>query len=149
MNKFSFRLFLLLKIPIAYLAGLKLSHINDNEASIDVKHKWMNQNPFRSMYFAVQAMAAEISTGLLVFRHIDAKKANVSMLVTNQQAQFTKKATGKINFHCQNGIDIEKTIEKALNSGEGQVVWANSIGTDQTGDVVSSFKFEWSIKKRS
>jgi hypothetical protein len=29
-----------------------------------VKHRWINQNPFNSMYFAVQAMAAELSTGL-------------------------------------------------------------------------------------
>jgi len=35
-----------------------------------VKHRWLNQNPFNSMYFAVQAMAAELTTGALVMYQI-------------------------------------------------------------------------------
>jgi hypothetical protein len=34
------------------------------------KHRWINQNPFNSMYFAVQAMAAELATGALVMFQI-------------------------------------------------------------------------------
>jgi hypothetical protein len=39
---------------------------------VSVKHRWINQNPFNSMYFAVQAMAAELATGALVMS--DSKK---------------------------------------------------------------------------
>jgi hypothetical protein len=35
-----------------------------------LKHRWINQNPFNSMYFAVQAMAAELATGALVMFQI-------------------------------------------------------------------------------
>jgi hypothetical protein len=35
-----------------------------------VKHRWINQNPFNSMYFAVQAMGAELATGALVMYQI-------------------------------------------------------------------------------
>ncbi|HQR92027.1 MAG: thioesterase, partial [Sphingobacteriia bacterium 39-39-8] len=66
-NPIKFRFFLLQKLPSALIAGLKVQEISTLEAVITVKHKWLNQNPFRSMYFAVQSMAAEMSTGLLAF----------------------------------------------------------------------------------
>ncbi len=58
--------FLMLKLPSAWLCGVRVKAISDTNCSVGVKHKWINQNPFKSMYFAVQAMAAELSTGALV-----------------------------------------------------------------------------------
>ena len=34
------------------------------KAIVTVRHKWFNQNPFKSMFWAVQGMAAELSTGI-------------------------------------------------------------------------------------
>jgi hypothetical protein len=42
-----------------------------------VKHRWINQNPFNSMYFAVQAMAAELATGALVMFQIQKVVENI------------------------------------------------------------------------
>jgi hypothetical protein len=148
LEKLKFRLFLLYKLPIAFIAGLRLVTIDDSKAEIRVKHSWLNQNPFNSMYFAVQAMAAEISTGLMVFRRIDQSGKSISMLVTNQEATFTKKATGWNNFKCQDGDLISAAIDKAVETKEGQTVWVKSIALDQKGDMVSEFKFQWSIKER-
>ena len=147
-EKLKFRLFLLYKLPIAFLAGLRLVKLDDGTAEIRVKHKWINQNPFRSMYFAVQAMAAEISTGLMVFRRIDQSGKSVSMLVTNQEAIFTKKATGWNYFKCEDGDLISQAIDRAVETKEGQTVWVTSVAVDSTGDQVSVFKFQWSIKVR-
>jgi len=148
-ERLKFRLFLLYKLPIAFLAGLRLVKINDAKAEIRVKHKWINQNPFRSMYFAVQAMAAEISTGLMVFRKIEQSGKSISMLVTNQEAVFTKKATGWNYFKCEDGNLISAAIDKAVETKEGQTVWVTSVANDSTGDKVSVFRFQWSIKERS
>ena len=147
-ERLKFRLFLLYKLPIAFLAGLRLVKIDDSAAEIRVKHKWINQNPFRSMYFAVQAMAAEISTGLMVFRKIDQSGKSISMLVTNQEAIFTKKATGWNYFRCEDGNLISQAIDRAVETKEGQTVWVTSVAVDSTGDRVSVFKFQWSIKER-
>ena len=49
-----------------------------------VKHRWINQNPFNSMYFAVQAMAAELSTGALVMI-ANSKKRQKNFDVSGQQ----------------------------------------------------------------
>lgn len=148
-ERLKFRFFLLYKLPIAFLAGLRLVRIDDDSAEVRVKHKWINQNPFKSMYFAVQAMAAEISTGLLVFRRIEQSGKNISMLVTNQEAVFTKKATGWNYFKCEDGNSISDAINKAVETKEGQTVWLSTKGHDSQGDQVSVFRFQWSIKERS
>jgi hypothetical protein len=62
--------FLMLKLPSAWISGVRVKKISKSECEVGVKHRWINQNPFNSMYFAVQAMAAEMSTGALVMLHI-------------------------------------------------------------------------------
>ena len=106
----------------------------------------MNQNPFKSMFWAAQGMAAEMSTGVLVMRAIADSKENVSMLVTHQEANFYKKATGKIVFTCKGGSEISKAIKMSKINKEGQVVQLIAEGKNEDGVVVSKFSFEWSLK---
>lgn len=138
--------FLMFKLPSAYISGVRVQNINEKECKVKVTHKWINQNPFKSMYFAVQAMAAELSTGALVMYHIKKSGRKVSMLVFSNQSNFTKKATGKIVFTCSEGAKIEETIQKAIKTGEGQTCWMKSIGINEKGEQVSEFNFEWTIK---
>ena len=98
------------------------------------------------MYFAVQAMAAELTTGALVLSQIRSSKKNISMLVANSKSNFTKKAIGRITFTCNDGLLIENAIKNAIETNEGQTIWMKSIGIDQKGDQVSEFDFEWSIR---
>jgi len=138
--------FLLFKLPSCYFSGVRVKSITETTCVTSVKHKWINQNPFNSLYFAVQAMAAELSTGALVMSCIKESNANVSMLVANNKATFTKKATGRISFTCTNGFDINEAIQKTIASGEGQTCWMKAQGVDEAGDVVSQFDFEWTVK---
>ena len=98
------------------------------------------------MYFAVQAMAAELTTGALVISQIQQSGKKISMLVANNKANFTKKATGRITFTCNDGHLIEDAIKKTISNGEGQTFWMKSIGKDEKGDQVSELDFEWSVK---
>lgn len=141
--------FLFFKLPSAFWCGVRVQSIKDSVCITKVTHKWFNQNPFKSMYFAVQAMAAELSTGALVVAQIQESKKNISMLVANNKATFTKKATGKIVFTCKDGALTKEAIRKTIETGEGQTVWMQSIGTDSKGDQVSVFDFEWTIKLKS
>lgn len=138
--------FLFFKLPSAYWSGVRLKYIDEDSSITTVKHSWKNQNPFRSMYFAVQAMAAELSTGVLVMKKIEESEKRISMLVANNTSTFTKKATGRINFICVDGLLIETAIQKALLTGEGQTFWMKSIGTNEKGEQVSEMSFEWTIK---
>lgn len=138
--------FLLTKLPAAYFSGVRLKTMNSNEAIITVRHRWINQNPFKSMYFAVQCMASELSTGILIIKKIHDSGKKVSMLVTEQKSTFTKKACGRIHFTCSDGYKIDKVLQEALKTGESQMLELTSVGVDEKGDKVSSFTYQWSIK---
>ncbi len=137
------------KLPSAYICGVRTKSISDQSCEVTVKHKWINQNPFKSMFWAVQGMAAEFSTGALVIAKIQESGQKISMLVTTNKAVFTKKATGKITFTCNDGNKINQAIAQTIKTGEGQTVWMQSQGVNQDGVVVSTFDFEWSIKLKS
>ncbi|MFC7358288.1 DUF4442 domain-containing protein [Jejudonia soesokkakensis] len=141
--------FLLFKLPSCYFSGVRVKTISEITCTTSVKHKWINQNPFNSLYFAVQAMAAELSTGALVMSCIKEKNAKVSMLVANNKANFSKKATGRITFSCHDGLAIKEAIDRTIETGDGQTCWMKSQGVDEQGDVVSTFEFEWTVKKKS
>ena len=64
-SKWLFKFFLLQKMPIALLAGVRVRALNAESAVVSIPYKWLSQNPFRSVYFATQAMAAEMSTGVI------------------------------------------------------------------------------------
>lgn len=140
--------FLLLKLPAAYITGVRLKEITNTLCVTSVKYRWINQNPFKSMYFAVQAMASELSTGALVLKYITESKHGISMLVTKNTGSYSKKAKGRITFTCFDGNLIAKTIAIAIETGEGQVMTLTSVGVDASGDEVSRFTYEWSIKRK-
>jgi hypothetical protein len=138
--------FLFFKLPSAFICGVRVKTINATECIVSVKHRWINQNPFQSMYFAVQAMGAELSTGALVMYHIQKSGRKISMLVANNKGNFTKKATGRITFKCNDGHLIEEAIQKTIATGEGQTFWMKSIGMNEQGVQVSEMDFEWSVR---
>jgi hypothetical protein len=142
-------LFLLAKLPSAFLCGVRLKNMSDTQSTTSVKFKWINQNPFGSMFWAVQGMAAELATGALVIQKIKASGQNISMLVASNNAVFTKKAKGRINFVCNDGEKLDSVMEKAIQTGEGQAIVMNAIGTNSEGVQVSSFNFEWTLKVKS
>lgn len=140
--------YLLMQLPSAYFTGIRVVQIDENKVVTRVKHRWINQNPFRSLYFGVQVMAAELSTGILVMRSIFDSQQPISMLVTEQKAVFTKKAVGVIHFTCNGGQIIDEIVTRTLTTGQGETFWLESIGVDEKGDVVGKYQFQWSIKKK-
>lgn len=141
--------FLFFKLPSAYWSGVRVKAISKDKCTVTVKHRWFNQNPFNSMYFAVQAMAAELTTGALVMMQIKLSGKKISMLVANNNGNFTKKATGRIIFTCNDGHLIEDAIKQTIANGEGQTIWMKSVGINEKGEQVSEMNFEWSIRLKS
>lgn len=148
MSPSKFNTFLMFKLPSAWLCGVRIREISGEICKASVRYRWINQNPFNSMFWAVQGMAAELSTGALVISKIQKQERRFSMLVVNNKASFTKKATGKITFICNEGKLIDEAIRRSLETGEGQTFWMKSIGTNEEGMAVSTFHFEWSVKAK-
>ena len=143
-----FNAFAFFKLPSAWWCGVRLRSCDENKAIVTVKHSWFNQNPFKSMYWAVQGMAAELSTGAMVNAQIRGRGEDISMLVANNKANFSKKATGKITFTCKDGQRIKEALDQTIATGEGQTFWMDSVGINEDGLVVSTFNFEWTVKLR-
>ena len=112
-----YTLFTFFKLPSVFWTGIRTAKVTDTTCEVTVKHRWINQNPFRSMFWAVQGMAAELTTGLLITNGIRKSKANISMLVLNNNANFSKKATGRITFTCTQGAAIGELMEELIKTG--------------------------------
>lgn len=152
MTKFSvsnLNRFLALKLPSAYFSGIRVTSISNSEAMASVRHKWINQNPFKSLYWATQGMAAELVTGLLVMKKIKESKKKISMLVVHQEGDFFKKATGLITFTCDQGNRIDEAIQRTIETGEGQTFLLQAEGFNEEYEKVSTWEFTWSIKVKS
>ena len=138
---------MLFKLPAAWLTGVRISSISDTKCEVKVRFKWINQNPYRSMFWAVQGMAAELTTGMLLTKSIQESNTNISMLLVGNKSNFYKKAVGKIKFICDQG----ETAKELINLTKINIThkaWLKAKGFDETGDIVSEFDFEWSCKKR-
>jgi len=146
LNPIFFKLFLLLKLPMAFLAGLKLKELTDEHAVVLMKYKYLNKNPFGSIYFACLSMAGELASGMLAASIAYKSNPKISMLVIGVTIKFTKKAVGIITFECTQGKEIYKTIQKSIDTGEGKTIEALTIARDENGDVVAEFFIKWSFK---
>jgi hypothetical protein len=143
-----FKLFMLAKLPMGFLAGLKIEEITEEKSIVSVRYKYLTKNPFRSVYFACLAMAGELSSGSLGLLQTYGSIPAVSMLVVNMEAQFTKKAVGKIKFTCQDGLAIKNAVTESKKTGEGKTVITTSTGIDDSGQEVAVFKITWSFKAK-
>lgn len=145
-KKFSF--FLLTNLPIAWIAGVRLKHLDRSGSTTSIKLHKMSQNPFKSIFWAVQGMAAELSTGVQLFDEMEKSGRRFSVLVTHQEAFFTKKAVGKCTFTCDEGEKLREAMQRAYDSDVPQSIRVSSIGIDEGGNQISEFFFTWSIKAK-
>ncbi|HVI47023.1 MAG TPA: DUF4442 domain-containing protein [Chitinophaga sp.] len=146
---FKFGAFMVWKLPAAWLAGVRLRSLDDESCVTSVPYKWLSQNPFRSTYFACLSMAAELSTGLPSMMYLRSASKRVSMLVTNMEGTFVKKATGRTFFTCSDLPALKSAIEKAVNQEEPVTIVVRSEGRDKEGTLIASFAFTWSFKGKS
>lgn len=143
-----FRMFLLSKLPAAYLAGVRVREADEERCLVSVPYKWLSQNPFRSTYFACLSMAAEMSTGALAMAQIYKLQPAVSMLVVKVESEYFKKATGRTYFECVDGKIFRTAVEETIATGEPRVVKAKSVGRNKEGELVAEFVITWSLKAK-
>ena len=149
LNKFKFGLFMLKELPSAFFSGVRVKDITEEKAVVTIPFKFFTKNPFKSVYFASQAMAAELSTGILALSQVSGIEPKVSMLVFNMKADFLKKAKSRLTFECFDGLKIKEAVQECKKTGEGKTVEVRSTGKDTEGDIVSEFYFTWTFKQKS
>jgi len=141
-----FRIYLLKILPMGFFAGLKIDSVTREKCVVTVPYKWLNKNPFRSTYFAVLGMGAELSTGFPAFSFTWKAKPAISMLITGVRGEFSKKATGRIYFTFDQLASMQEAIEKTIVSGAGETFECLSVGRTRDGKEVARFYFTWSFR---
>lgn len=149
LHPIKYRMFLLTQLPMGFISGLRIKNLQEETASVTVRFKWVNKNPFKSIYFAVLSMAAELSTGVLAYGLLYRRNPAVSMLVLRCEADFLKKATGTITFTSNDGNLIAAAIEQSVATGEGVTVRCAATGVNEQGDIVARFVFIWTFKAKA
>jgi hypothetical protein len=89
LNPFIFWVAMLSKLPSAIFWRLRVKKLDQDKCEVSLPFFWRTQNPFRSIYFAALAGAAELSTGILCQMAL-AGKGKFSMLVVDFRAEFYK-----------------------------------------------------------
>ena len=148
LTPFTFRLMMLKVLPLAFFAGLRLHHVDDNSCTVRLKYGYLTQNPFRSIYFAALAMAAEMCSGLPALLYLRRSKVNSSMLVTEMSSVYHKKAVGTITFKFEEVPALQAAIREAVDTPDGRTFDAVSKGYNEQGDCVATFTVRWSFRKR-
>ena len=143
-----FRIFLFVRLPSAFFAGVRVQEIDQTKCVVRIPYKWFSQNPFRSTYFACLSMAAEMSTGVLAMAHVYKRQPPVSMLVVKVESEYYKKATGVTVFTCDAGNKISKAVEEAIETGAGISIRVLSTGKNSQGETVAEFWITWSFKAK-
>ena len=148
-NKFLFKLFSISKLPLAFISGLKVLDLDENQCSTSVGYKYLNKNPFQSTYFAVLNMAAELSTGVLALLATKGRAPSVAVIIVSMKADFQKKAIDTITFSCSDGEKLFRAVDKAIETKEPQTATVVTAGKNENGEIVSACEFTWSFKERS
>jgi hypothetical protein len=136
-------------LPLAAFAGLRVVRLDEGACAVRLPGGWRTQNPFRSTYFAAQAMAAEMSTGAPALVLVEDAPASVALLVVGLRATYSKRLVGEGAFTFEDVAGMRGAIGRAAASDEPQAFAARSIGRDATGDAVAEFEISWSFKRRS
>ena len=148
LRPWNFRLYLWARLPLAACAGLSLRRLDETACTVTLPGGWRTQNPFRSMYFAAQAMAEEMATGAPAMMLAEGASASVSMLVREVRGVFTRRIQGQAAFTFEDLDGMRATVERAGASGDSESFVARSIGRTSDGTAASEFEITWSFKRR-
>ncbi|MBT6517768.1 MAG: thioesterase [Candidatus Marinimicrobia bacterium] len=147
-NWFLFKAYSIQKLPLAFLTGFKILKLDESKCITSVKYSYLNKNPFRSTFWAVLGMAAELSTGAYALLATKGKEESVAVILVETHAEFVKKATGSTTFTCSNWFEFDKAVARAIETGEPQTAIGRSIGSNSNGETIALFEFTWSFKIR-
>jgi hypothetical protein len=130
------RLLLMAILPMDFLTGMRIKVLTNERCEVVVRYKWLNKNPFRSTFWAVLGMTAEMSSGALLIMYTHKLKPSIAMLVVEQHSKYYKKAVGKTTFICESGKDIAAEVVCPMK------------GYNEAGDLICEYSFTWSLKAR-
>ncbi|MEJ7660640.1 MAG: thioesterase [Hymenobacter sp.] len=113
-----------------------------------VRYKYLTQNPFRSIYFACLAMAAELASGIQAMMQVQGV-GRCRMLVVGLHGRVQQESRlAPLPSPAPMGRAIVQAVAESRATGEGRTVVCTSTGLDEAGDVVAVFRVTWSFRAK-
>jgi hypothetical protein len=144
-NKWKLRLWMLRKLPMGLLSGMYITALDASHCTVLLKDRWWIHNPFRSVFWAVMSMAAELSTGALLVTQ--AQPAGIQFILVGFEAKFLKKAKGKSFYFCHTGEEVARAISNTLNTTAPTIITLPVLAQDTSGALLAEFKCYWQLRK--
>ena len=108
---------------MAFLSGMKLKELSSSHSVVKMKYKYLNKNPFGSIYFACLSMAGELSSGILAASFTYKSSPKISMLVVAMDVEFDSINTDSYFY-------MRKSIRKILRLLKKYIRYSHSKETE-------------------
>lgn len=131
------------QMPLLAMASPRVTDLDANHCAVEIPFNWRNRNIFGTMYFAASLMAAEATTGGLVFFHNASRVDKTSFIVRGVNADFVDKAQSTVRFECRQGDVVEEAFEEAAVCGEAVERTLEVVGRREDGTEVARVGVDW------
>lgn len=145
LRRIPMKAFMLTKMPAAAFVGLRIDSVSSDQTVVSVPGGRRTQNPFGTMYWAVQGMSAELATAIVPTCISRSTSMKLRMFVVGTEATFGKKAYGRCTFTCNDTHQVMESFDESLRTGKSVNCDLTATGTDRDGDVVSEWVFRWNF----
>ena len=133
------------RLPMGLLSGMVIESLDENGCKVMLKDRFWIRNPFGSVYWAVMGMAAELSTGALVYAYVSGTKTKY--ILVGMKADFFKKVRGKSFYFCPSGHEVLRKLNSLENPDDTCTVLLPVTAFDHAGNTVAEFQYYWQLRK--
>lgn len=144
------RLFGLWKIPmLAYVRPVVLE-LSEERCVVRIPLRRRTKNHVDSMYIGVLAVGADCAGGLLAARRIRASGSTVELLFKDFKADYLRRPEGDVLFTCDEGMAVNKAVEKAAASGRrvNLPVQVTAAVVNRPSEAIAKFTLTLTLKRK-
>ncbi len=134
-------------VPMIGYLKPKLVHQDDDSVTVRIPLRRRSKNHLKSMYFGALQVGADVAGGFMALRHAQKAGQPISFVFKDAQASFLRRAEADVDFTCQDGGAIQRTVDKALRTGERVEVPVH-IEAIAAGETVARFTLTLSLKAK-
>lgn len=146
------RLWALRNVFLIALVNPKVIELTDERCVVKVPLNWRTRRrDIGAMYLGALCIGADVASGLISFKFVQERKANVSFIFKDLKAVYFKRAEGDVYFTNEDGKVVQELMRRTLETGERQEATVHITATvpSKLGDEpVAKFELTLSLKKR-
>ena len=141
----------LTKIPLLWFCRPRIISLEAESVEIKIPLRRRTRNHLNSMYFGALSVGADITGGFLAMMCIQKSKRKVALIFKDFKADFLRRAEGDVHFICNEGEEITRLVNKAIESSqrENMVVHIDALVPSISNDIVAKFELTLSLKDKT